>query len=231
MIIQINNMDFQCYFEENCLKENSKVFWKKEEFPNIKEISGLSFAFEKTFDDSSEYEKLNSLLYYLINCKYIKDNYSAYVYTEYVNKFNKLQKQRVRESDFISDIPIWCSHLEQLFVFKRLIETENMIDFRGFYKVKDFKDFGYISSLFLLKNNSFNSKNEKNNFFQKLIEIKEKNKIIYPKRIEPIINLSGIFIYPIDVNIYRGYHIYGKNLTPLYEEIQEDFKYLNMENE
>lgn len=221
MIIRINNIDFQCYFEDNLLKENSKVFWKKEEFPNIKEISGLSFAFEKTFidDDSSVYEKLNNLLYYLMNCKYIKDNYSAYVYTEFVGKYNKLQKYSIMKNDFISDVPVWCIHLKDLFVLRRLIETENLIDFRGIYKIDDLKNFGYISSLFLLKNNTFKSKNDELQFFNNIIEIKEKNKIIYPQRIEPIINSNGIFIYPIDINIYRGYHIYAKNLTLLYEEI------------
>lgn len=238
MIIRLNSIDFQCNFEEN-LSLNHAIYGFEQNFSQFCNVglNGISIHFNlynPSYINNHPLVmlELSCLSRYLLHTCFLKANYRSFIFMGADIQFNfgdgigsKRQKYlalKEYEEKWEDDFPKEFLYLKDEFVVKQFGKDKNSVWFEGIIELSKLKfthalqhfspfylpaslDSGEINQLFLMMLNS-------DDWMKIDTMIMDNN------------GIKQLFFYTEDY----GFLLVGKNLVPLYKEIEQDFKHLNM---
>lgn len=245
MIIRLTHgINFQCHFDKNLSSNCNDIYAFDDNFSRFynRGLNSLCIYFNLYKDNphyinnpSSLNFEMNNMSRYLLHSKFIKIKYNAFVFKEFSIKFDYGDVLGAKREHYLAlkeykekwkdDFPIHLLYLKDKFIAEKKIKSEDGIYFAGIVRLEDLKYYDALMHFcpFYLPS-SLN--------YEELKHISNSmlNSDDWAEIETMILNCNGIwqsYFYQEDY----GFLLVGKDLTPLYEEIQEDFKYLNMENE
>ena len=244
MIIKTSSgINFHCCFDKNLSSNSNAIYAFDDNFSRFynRGFNDLCIYFNLYKDNPYYINNPSSLNFemcgmsrYLLHSKYIKAYYNPFVFIEFSIKFDYGDVLGAKREYYLSlkeykekwknDFPIHLLYLKDKFVAEKKIKSKDGIYFEGIVRLEDLKYYDALVHFcpFYLPSslNDEELKNISNNML---------NSDDWTEIETIILNCNGIwqsYFYQEDY----GFLLVGKNLIQLYEEIQEDFKHLNMTN-
>lgn len=235
MIIELDNIVGKCEFFNN-------ICWSVDITKTARDFNCNAVTISLIYDYSySDTELFKKILGYIFSKKYIQENYVALgIFDEYIDFVNNdYYKRTINKYEFYKNFKS-NSMFDLLKVFHKFIDYELMFNkdkyiFRGAVLWDNLKCFDYKdNSKHTYGENAYSlnryliDKNCIDDFVSNFMKLdRNENFNLYCKNNSAVaVNCFNDNFVSIEVTLKSI-----KDLTPLYEEIQEDFKHLNITNE